>query len=117
MVWQEPHLGQRNIEDGESFVRRLCSKSSSPSNQNLIIPEKILIKTAIIKSKFLNHKKQILDIYQVIIFISQYSTQLRLDKQGSSPLLSDHYPAFKPRGGILVQMLTTLSLLPAHRQS
>jgi len=41
----------------------------------------------------LNHKKQILDIYQVIIFISQYSTQLRLDKQGSSPLLSDHYPA------------------------
>ncbi|WP_287683141.1 MULTISPECIES: hypothetical protein, partial [unclassified Microcystis] len=78
-----------------------------------IIQEKILIKTAIIKSKFLNHKKQILDIYQVIIFISQYSTQLRLDKQGSSPLLSDHYPAFKPRGGILVQMLTTLSLLPA----
>ena len=83
MVWQEPHLGQRNIEDGESFVRRLCSKSSSPSNQNLIIPEKILIKTAIIKSKLLNHKKQILDIYQVIIFISQYSTQLRLDKQES----------------------------------
>jgi len=23
MVWQEPHLGQRNIEAGESFVRRL----------------------------------------------------------------------------------------------
>jgi hypothetical protein len=91
MVWQEPHLGQRNIEAGESFVRRLCYKYSSQSNQNLIIQEKILIKTAIIKSKFLNHKKQILDIYQVIIFISQYSTQLRLDKQGSSPLLSDHY--------------------------
>ena len=97
MVWQEPHLGQRNIEAGESFVRRLCSKSSSPSNQNLIIPEKILIKTAIIKSKLLNHKKQILDIYQVIIFISQYSTQLRLDKQGSSPLLSDHYPLVNGR--------------------
>ncbi|MFM7882089.1 MAG: hypothetical protein ACKO8H_09685, partial [Microcystis panniformis] len=30
---------------------------------------------------------------QVIIFISQYSTQLRLDKQDSSPLLSDHYLA------------------------
>jgi hypothetical protein len=37
MVWQAPHLGQRNIEAGESFVRRLCSKSSSQSNQNLII--------------------------------------------------------------------------------
>ena len=93
MVWQEPHLGQRNIEDGESFVRRLCSKSSSPSNQDLIIQEKILIEKAIIKSKFLNHKKQILDIYQVIIFISQYSTQLRLDKQDSLPLLSDYYLA------------------------
>jgi hypothetical protein len=83
MVWQEPHLGQRNIEAGESFVRKLCSKSSSPSNQDLIIQEKILIEKAIIKSKFLNHKKQIFYIYQVIIFISQYSTQLRLDKQES----------------------------------
>jgi hypothetical protein len=94
MVWQEPHLGQRNIEDGESFVRILCSKSSSPSNQNLIIPEKILIKTAIIKSKLLNHKKQILDIYQVIIFISQYSTQLRLDKQESYATTIGSLPFF-----------------------
>jgi hypothetical protein len=94
MVWQEPHLGQRNIEAGESFVRRLCSKSSSPSNQNLIIPEKILIKTAIIKSKLLNHKKQILDIYQVIIFISQYSTQLRLDKQESYATTIGSLPFF-----------------------
>ena len=31
----------------------------------------------------INHKKQILDICEVIIFISQYSTQLRLDKQDS----------------------------------
>ncbi|TRT85489.1 MAG: hypothetical protein EWV82_06980 [Microcystis aeruginosa Ma_AC_P_19900807_S299] len=53
MVWQEPHLGQRNIEACESFVRRFCSKYSSQSNQNLMIQEKILIKTAIIKSKFL----------------------------------------------------------------
>ena len=52
-IEKEPHLGQRNIEACESFVRRLCSKSSSQSNQNLMIQEKILIKTAIIKSKFL----------------------------------------------------------------
>ncbi len=39
-----------------------------------------------------NHKKQIFNIYQAIIFISKYSTQLRLDKQDSSPLLPNHYP-------------------------
>jgi hypothetical protein len=42
----------------------------------------------------LNHKKQILDIYQVIIFISQYSTQLRLDKQESYATTIGSLPFF-----------------------
>ncbi|MFM6407878.1 MAG: hypothetical protein ACKPGT_25710, partial [Microcystis sp.] len=40
-----------------------------------------------------NHKKQILDICQVIIFISQYSTQLRLDKQESYATTIGSLPA------------------------
>ncbi|MFM6058064.1 MAG: hypothetical protein ACKPBT_07705, partial [Microcystis aeruginosa] len=39
-----------------------------------------------------NHKKQILDICQVIIFISQYSTQLRLDKQESYATTTESLP-------------------------
>ncbi|MCZ8189210.1 MAG: formylglycine-generating enzyme family protein, partial [Microcystis sp. LE19-338.1B] len=39
-----------------------------------------------------NHKKQIPNIYQAIIFISKYSTRLSPDKQDGLPLLPNHYP-------------------------
>ncbi|MCZ8225283.1 MAG: hypothetical protein O9324_15375, partial [Microcystis sp. LE19-84.1B] len=38
-----------------------------------------------------NHKNQIPNIYQAIIFISKYSTRLSPDKQDGLPLLPNHY--------------------------